>query len=190
MKKILKKHWPLMGIGLLVVVALYYIAKGYVGLLPETLIQGLLPEEGVRLENIHFTQDSPDDRTRWILDAKQAHFSKDRTLVSFSEFKVRLEAENKPFVYLTGQKGDYNQSTGLLGLQGGLHGETEDGYNVLTESLFYEHEQGILKSDKTIRITGPFFSVEGEGLYCNVEKQVLTLKANVTAVIDKKGLNL
>ncbi|MFH1491365.1 MAG: LPS export ABC transporter periplasmic protein LptC [Pseudomonadota bacterium] len=190
MKKILKKHWPLMGIGLLVIVVLYYIAKGYVGIFHDPLIRGLIPKEGVHLENIHFTQDGPDDRMRWILDAKQAQFSKDRSLISFHEFKIRLETENRPFINLTGQKGDYNQSTGFLDLQGNLLGETEDGYSVLAERLLYEHGQGLLKSDQFVRITGPFFSLEGKGLYCDIEKEVLTLSANVTAVIDKKGLNL
>ena len=161
-----------------------------IGFFREPLIQGLISKEGVHLENIHFTQDSPDERKRWILDAEQAQFSKDRSLISFHEFKIRMEEENRPVVILTGQRGEYNQGTGFLNLAGNLRGETEDGYRVMADKLLYEHEQGILKSDTFVRVTGPFFSLERTGLYCDLKKEVLTLKAGVTAVIDKKGLNL
>ena len=179
-----------MGIGLLVIVVLFYILKGQMDFSPDSIIKGMIPKEGIQLENIHFTQDSPDDRMKWILDARNARFSEDRNFISFKDFRIRLKSEKKPFMELTGRSGDYNKSAGSLNLQGDLRGDTEDGYSVKTDHLLYEHGEGILKSDKHVQITGPFFSLEGVGIFFNLEKETLTIKAKVTAVINKEGFTL
>ncbi|MEE9609745.1 MAG: LPS export ABC transporter periplasmic protein LptC [Desulfatiglandales bacterium] len=190
MKRIFKKHWPLIGIGvLLIVVSLYLIhARKEIG--GASLLTDLVSEEGLSLKDIHYTQNNPDEGMKWILDAKEVKFSKDRTFFSFRNFRLKLEPENRPRVELQGKRGDYNKKSGEINLHGDLQGHTDNGYSIFTEHMVYKEKEGYLKTDQPVKIFGPFFSVAGRGLYFNPEKETLRIISDVTTHINKDSLNL
>jgi lipopolysaccharide export system protein LptC len=68
-------------------------------------------------------------------------------------------------------------------LQGDLIGQTEDGYRFRTEQAVYHHKEGYLETDKDVKISGAFFSVEGKGLFVDVGKEKGQVLSNVTTVI-------
>jgi LPS export ABC transporter protein LptC len=181
----LRKHWPLIGIGLLgllVSVHLYRAPKQTTGSSSGT---SAALEKGLKLEDIHYSQDDPHDRVKWFLDAKEAILSDDKQVISFRNFKLRLEPENRPRVELEGEKGAFHRDSGEIHVQGAVRCSTGDGYTIVTESAVYSQKKGCLETHDPVKITGPFFSLEGRGLFLNVEKETLLIPSDVTALIDK-----
>jgi LPS export ABC transporter protein LptC len=181
----LRKHWPLIGIGLLgllVSVHLYRAPKQTTGSSSGT---SAALEKGLKLEDIHYSQDDPNDRVKWFLDAKEAILSDDKQVISFRNFKLRLEPENRPRVELEGEKGAFHRDSGEIHVQGAVRCSTGDGYTIVTESAVYSQKKGCLETHDPVKITGPFFSLEGRGLFLNVERETLLIPSDVTALIDK-----
>jgi LPS export ABC transporter protein LptC len=180
-----KKHWPLMGVAILAVVVAFYLIQAQRNSSRKPAEPNVSAEEGLKLEDIHFTQENPDEKVKWVLDAKEARLSKDKEIISFHKFRLRLEPQKRPRVELEGQRGEYYRASGEIHLQGDLKGTTEDGYSLVTQSAVYRYKQGRLETKDPVKITGPFFSVEGQGLQVNVEKETVHILSDVTALIDK-----
>jgi LPS export ABC transporter protein LptC len=181
----LRKHWPLMGIALLGILVGLHLFRAPKQNTEGPSGAGATVEKGLKLEDIHYSQDDPDDRLKWFLDAREATLSDDKQVISFRNFKLRLEPENRPRLELEGEKGSFHRNSGEIHLQGGLIGSTDDGYRIVTESAVYSQKKGCLESQDPVKLTGPFFSLEGRGLSLNIEKETLLIPSDVTALIDK-----
>jgi LPS export ABC transporter protein LptC len=187
MYKLLSKNWPLFGIGLLVLtVSFYMMARSRKEVVRKPALPGVMAE-GVKLEDIHFTQEGGDDRVKWSLDAKEVRFSEDRNRITFTQFRLKLEPEDKPVVHLEGRNGHYDKTLGKLLLTGDLRGRTEDGYTIVTEAATYNQKEGKLTTDEAVFIQGPLFSVEGEGLAYDVATEVLEIKSKVKTQIKGRS---
>jgi len=185
MSAFLRKNWPLVGIALLILTVLFYLGRSN----KEVVGKPALPvptEEGVKLEDIHFTNESTGEGLRWTLDAKEVRISEDRQKISFTQFRLRLEPQNRQTVHLEGKNGQYDKAGGRLVLSGGLRGQTEDGYTIVTESAVFHQNEGMVTTDEAVSITGPLFSVEGRGLSYDVTREVLEIKSEVKTQMNGK----
>jgi LPS export ABC transporter protein LptC len=183
MKKFLKKHWPLVAMGFVLALVTVYLFQGQKEPTGKTVAQDKESQQGIRLKDIHYLQDDPGHKVKWVLDASEAKLSKDQQVVTFLDFQVTLEPANRPAVTLRGNQGEYDKGTGRLVLQGNLIGETEDGYRFATEKAVYHHKEGYLETDKAVKISGAFFSVEGKGLLLDLGKETVQVLSNVTTLI-------
>ena len=191
MKKLFKKHWPLIVIGaLLLVVGIYLSGAREKQGIKQVVEADPEAEEGVKLKNIHYTQKDPDKNLTWLLDAKEVTFSENRQIMTFSNFRLRLEAKDRPTIELEGKRGDYNKETEVITLQGDLLGTMEDGYKIITDRAVYKGKEGYLTSDAPVTIHGPLFSIQGVGLYFNPEKETLKIGSDVITSIHDKELFL
>ncbi|MGD2125176.1 MAG: LPS export ABC transporter periplasmic protein LptC [Desulfobacteraceae bacterium] len=190
MTKFLKKHWPLAGILVLLAVVSFYLIQAQKEPIQKPALAEADADEGVKLEDIHYTQNDPDQRVKWVLDATEVKLTKDKRYIRFRDFRLRLEPEDRPAVELEGKKGKYDKNTGEITLRGNLRGRTDNGYRFMTERAIYKQKQGDLETDQPVKIIGPFFSVEGRGLYFNVENEILIIHHNVTTSIDNDALIL
>ncbi len=139
--------------------------------------------EGIRLKDIHYVQDDPAHKVKWALDASEATLSKDQQVVTFMNFHLTLQPENKPRVTVQGKQGEFDKRTGRLLLQGDLMGETDDGFRFATEQAVYDHKQGCLETDRVVKISGALFSIEGKGLFLDVGKEKMQILSNATTLI-------
>ena len=186
-----KKHWPLAGIALLLLVATLYIFDAQETIVEEPKSTDTVMEEGVELmENISFTGGDPDKGEKWVLNAKEVRVSDDQTVYSGIDFGFKLERRDGTHIELRGDKADYNSSTGEISLQGALNGQTSKGYKIVTDHLLYNDKNGYLVTDGPVKIIGPFLSVSGQGLYFNPEKKVLRVLSDVTTLINRKWVAL
>ena len=163
-----------------------YLIKARNEFAEKPILTELFSEEGIKLKDIHFTQDNPDDGVKWILDAKEAKFSKDKLFISFKNFRFKLEPTNKPSIELEGENGDYNKNSGEINLRGDLKGETNNGYKIATNHLLYQQKEGYLKTEEPVQINGPFFSVAGQGLFLNLNRETFRVISGVTTRIDSE----
>jgi LPS export ABC transporter protein LptC len=185
MNKFLRKHWPVLGIGVLLTVVGFYLFGAQGRFLAKPILGDILSKEGIRLADIHYTQDNPDQGTKWVLDAEEVTFSKDRKFMSFNNFLLNVESKDRPSIKLKGKTGDYDTRSGVINLRGDLQGDTENGYRIMTEQMTYKNKDGFLKTDKPVKIVGPLFSVEGTGLLFNLEKKTLKINRDVITVLKK-----
>jgi len=185
MSAFLRKNWPLVGIALLILTVIFYLGRSHEEVIGKPILPGVTAE-GVKLEDIHFTNESTGDGLRWTLDAKEVRISEDRQKISFTQFRLKLEPQNRQSVHLEGKNGQYDKAGGLLTLSGGVRGQTEDGYTIVTESAVFHQNEGRLTADEAVSITGPLLSVEGRGLSYDVAREVLEIKSEVKTQMNGK----
>lgn len=188
MKKVFTKHWPLLAIGILGIVVGFNMLRAPEKTVPEPVVKDLGEDEGIKLQDIHYTQDDPGEKVKWDLDAKEVRFSPDRSFFSFKKFRLTLKPEDRPTIALEGNRGDYNKDTQEIKLLGNLHGMTANGYTIHAEHLLYNQKEGILTTDGPVTIEGPFFSVAGHGLFFNLEDEFFRMVSGVTTTIDQNIL--
>ena len=190
MKKLLRKHWPLLGIAGLLIIVATYLTKVYQEFGKGQSLPDIFSKEGIKLADINFSQSRPDESLKWNLDAKEVRLSKDRQFIHFKDFQLRLDRVERPSLAFEGRCCDYDQNAGEASLYGDLQGTTEDGYQIATQRLSFKQEEGVLTTEDHVEITGPFFSVAGKGLRFDLEKEHLRILSGVTTLIDGKSLAL
>ena len=188
MKKFLKKYWPIFGLVFILLIAVYYLIIARTGDVKDSLVSQLIPVEAIK--NIHYIQHNPEEGMKWTLDAQEVIFSKDRQNISFKNFHLRLESENRAPVELQGQGGKYNKSLNEIQLWGKVRGVFEDGYQFKTERLLYQQREGTLKSDDYIQVAGPFFSLKGKGLRFDLKRKTILVQSDVKTVVNRKTFKL
>ena len=185
MKRFLKRHWPLLGLCALMLLATFYLLKSGKDLFKApALLKNLMSGEGLKLEDVHYAQDNPDDKIKWVVDAREVRFSGDRKNVEFVDFRLKVEPEDKPWFKLNGKKGSYSKDTGKIELFGSIDGFSSDGYRILTEYLLINEKAGHLSTDKPVKISGPFFVVDGQGLFADLKGERMKVLSNVTTNIN------
>jgi LPS export ABC transporter protein LptC len=183
MRKVIKKVWPLIGIGGLLLLAGVHILLSQRESPSTSAPSDKGAAEGMRLEDIHYSHADPDDKVTWLLDAAEVTFSKDRRFMSFLDFRLKVQPQDRPRLDLIGQRGDYDTETGELVLQGALRGKTDNGYTFETEYVVYNQKKGDLETNEPVMITGPFFSIQGRGLSFDVNREILRIHSEVTTLI-------
>lgn len=186
MKRIIKKTWPLIGIGALILLAIIHILLAQRDLAPPSPLSDKSPAEGIRLEDIHYSHTDPDNKVSWLLDAAKVTFSKDRRRMSFSEFRLRVQPQEKPRLELTGQRGEYDTESGELVLRGAIKGKTDSGYTFETEYALYNQKKGNVHTHEPVVISGPFFSIRGTGLSFDLNREILKIHSEVTTLIKNR----
>lgn len=179
-----------MGIGAVIGTVLFYVILARLGPAGIPISAVINPEESLKLQDIHLAETTPDRGLKWVLDASEGKISKDQRIISFTNFRLRLEPENRPKVALEGKRGEYDKHSGNLSLSGGLKGQMDTGYVITTEEAIFRQKQGDLETDKPVKIIGPFFSVEGRGLYVNVKDETLKILSEVKTTIRDDSLIL
>jgi LPS export ABC transporter protein LptC len=189
MLRIPLKSLPIIGIVTLFAVIGFFLVKAdYKGIIKDTISRSTGSEEGFELKNIHYMQNNPDEDAKWVLDADRVTFTKDRQLISFDKFRFKLELENNTTVEFKGDKGDYDKNSHEINLWGDLSGYMDSGYGLYTEHILYRQKEGFLESDKPVKITGPFFSVEGKELQYDLKREILRIDSDVTTLILRGSL--
>jgi LPS export ABC transporter protein LptC len=144
--------------------------------------------DGVKLKDIQYTQDDPDKGLKWVLDAREIKLSEDNDSILFHDFHLKVEPENRPCLELMGNKGDYSRDSGVINLWGNLKGFSGNGYKIFTEHLLINEKRGHVSTEESVEIVGPFFSVAGQGLFFDLEKESLRILSNVTTIVEKGSL--
>ncbi|MEJ2587875.1 MAG: LPS export ABC transporter periplasmic protein LptC [Deltaproteobacteria bacterium] len=187
----MKRHWPLLGLLLLlVVVGFYFVKAGTKIIKAPALLKDIVSGEGLRLKDIHYAQDNPDDRVKWVLDAKEVSFSSDRETIRFKAFTLRVEPEDRSGFQLKGDRGKYTKNNGKIELWGNLDGSSEDGYRIQTEYAMINEKKALLHSDRAVKISGPYFQVNGKGLKADLNGKRFEVLSAVTTVIKEDEIDL
>ena len=188
MKILLKRHWPLLGLGALLLIVGLYLAKSGKELVKTTsLLKDMVSGEGLKLKDIHYRQDDPEDKVKWVLDAEEVQLSEDEKIVRFYDFDLKVETEGRPGLKVSGKRGNFFKDSKKLELWGDLKGFYGNDYEIFTEYLLVSNNLERLNTDKPVRISGPFFTVEGRGLFADLANNTIKILSDVTTTL-KEGL--
>ncbi len=185
MKNFLKKQWPLIALALVLLVAVFYLVRSGRETAENGIVRDLMSGEGVKLQDIHYTQDDPDARIKWVLDAREVRFSQDRRTIFFHGFRLSMTPRDRPWFRLNGKEGRYSRDTGDMQLWGDLKGTSGNGYTILTQRMIINEKRGVVRTDQPVRIMGPLFSVDGRGLTADMKTERLKVLSHVTTTIHK-----
>ena len=86
------------------------------------------------------------------------------------------------------EEGDHTKDSGEINLWGNLEGSSENGFRIITDHILIHEKTRRLTTEKPVMIFGPFFSVYGQGLCVDLEKETLKILSNVHAVINEGPL--
>ena len=188
MKRFVKRHWPLLCVGVLLLVVVFYFAKaGKDFVKTATLLKDVISGEGVKLKDIHYRQDDPDEKVQWVLDAKEVRFSEDRKIIKFFEFYLKVKAEEKSGFSLRGERGVYFKDDGKIELWGKLDGTYGAEYRFLTEYVVINEKKGTVNNEEPVEIQGPFFNVKGKGLFVDLSENRIKILSNVVTTIEREA---
>jgi LPS export ABC transporter protein LptC len=168
----------------LIVIGLYWFSQGN-DIVDELAAVRINQGGGLTLENIHYVQDNPDEGVNWILDAGKVKFTEDKQRISFDNFELKLSPDSEHSVRIEGDSGNFNRNSNKLELKGGLKGYTNEGYSLGAEHVIFRQSDGILSSDESVELSGPFMTVKGKGLYLDLNEMNLKILNNVTTFIDR-----
>lgn len=187
MRILLKRHWPLFGLGILLAVVSFYLLKsGKGGGKPD--VGDIITGDGLVLKDIHYSQDDPDKGMLWSLDAQEMKSSGDKKSISFKGFRMKVQPKEGEPAELTGGSGDYSRDSGEINLWGNLDGVYGNQFRVRADHLLVLEKKEEMTSDKAVKMTGPGFSVEGQGLLVDFREENLKILSNVTATIENEAV--
>jgi len=188
MRQLIRRYWPLLGLVLVaLLVGFHFVEKGLL-VFKELPFEQADTGEGLRLRDVHYTQDDPAQELKWTLDAEEVRFSQDRETIYFTEFSLEVRSESRPPFHLKGKQGKYSKDSGSINLWGDLEGVSENGFRVVTQQISIDEKTACLKTNKPVQIWGPSFSVEGQGLFADLKKKRFRILSNVTTTIEKEAV--
>jgi LPS export ABC transporter protein LptC len=190
MKKTLFRYSPLAVIVFLFLVIGFYLIKAPKKFTDDRLWVETVSGDGIKMTNIHYIQNNPHEGVKWVLDAKEGASSKDMGHISFKTFQLKLEPQNGSSMELKGQGGEYDKRSNEINLRGDLYGMINGEYKIFTDHLIIRQKEGDLRTEEPVRIIGPFFSIEGKGLFLSFEEETLRIHSNVTTRINRTALVL
>jgi len=175
-----------MGLGaLLLVVALYLAGSGKELVKTASILKDMGSGEGLKLKDIHYRQDDPEDKVKWVLDAREVQISEDKRMIRFYDFYLRLEPEGKPGFKLSGKRGNYSKDSEKIELWGDVEGSYGAKYQIATDYLLVSDHLERLSTDRPVSISGPFFDVKGEGLLADMTNETIRILSNVTTTLKE-----
>jgi len=184
MKKVPVILWPIVGIFfLLVIIAAFIFRVPHLSKI-SSLTSSLIPGESLKISDITFNQDYKNGEGGWELIAEEARFFDTNQMVYLKDVLLTLNSLEKNSYIIKGNEGDYCRKSEEIILKGNVVGRSAKGYQIETSMLVYKQKSESVVTDKPVRLIGPFFQVEGDGLFLDLKKNTYKVKQNVYTTIE------
>jgi LPS export ABC transporter protein LptC len=182
MRKIPLVVWPVAGIITLLLIVAVFIIKGPPLAQVSTRESTSVPGESLTMSELKYDQDHEDGHA-WELTAKEAHFFDTAQVVSLRDVLLRVDSAKDNSYTIRGNEGDYCRKTEEIVLKGDVVGRSASGYQIETSQLTYKQKEESVVTDKSVRMSGPFFSLKGDGLSVDLRSMRFKVWRNVDTTI-------
>jgi len=183
MRKIPKITWPIAGILVLLMIAAFFLFKVPHLVMVSSTTSNLVPGESLKVSDVKYSQDYKNGEGKWELKAKEAHILHKSQIVALKDVFLKLDSVEKNSFTIKGNEGDYFRESGKIILKGDVIGRSANGYQIETSLLIYSQKDESVETDQPIRVVGPFFRVEGDGLYIDLKTKKFMVKENVCTTV-------
>jgi LPS export ABC transporter protein LptC len=175
--------WPLAGIIVLLLIVACFISKGVRLSEVSPTASTMVPGESLTMSEVKYDQDHEDNRG-WELIAKEAHFFDATQVVALTEVLLKVNSSEDNAYEIRGNEGDYCRKTEEIVLKGNVVGRSAGGYKIETSQLTYKQREESVETDKAVRMSGPFFTVNGEGFSLDLRSNRFKVWSNVYTTIS------
>ncbi|RLB12222.1 MAG: LPS export ABC transporter periplasmic protein LptC [Deltaproteobacteria bacterium] len=188
MKRFVRRYWPVLGLVFMVLVIAYYIVSAPRKVVKKAnTLNHILPRYALQLQDVHYTHDDPNKEIKWELDAKKVRFSKDRSIITFSNFHLIIHSKGQKGFDLKGKEGRYKRNESMLYLKGDLIAIYSGNYKLYTNSMIFNEKTGLGSSKDPVEIKGPFFHINGIGMHLDIKKKKIKVLSDVNSIIYKSS---
>jgi len=186
--QILKKNWSLCCmVGFIIIIAGYIISGSDIVLsLVKHQVVTEDQTEGLNLQEASYSHET--DEMKWSIDAAKVQFSKDQQHISFTDFLLTISPKSQSLFKVHGKNAYYDRTNGIIYMSGNITGKSDDGYKLETDRAYINEQTKEIKSDTFIKITGPFFTVTGNGFEGQLAQQQFRVLSEANTNIDKEAL--
>jgi len=174
--------WPLAGIIVLLLIVVGFISKGVRLSEVSTAALTMVPGESLTMSEVKYDQDHEDGKG-WELIAKEAHFFDTTQIVSLTEVLLKVNSSEDNAYEIRGNEGDYCRKTEEIVLKGDVVGRSASGYMIETSQLTYKQREESVVTDKPVRMSGPFFTVKGDGFSLDLRSSRFKVWSNAHTTI-------
>jgi len=130
------------------------------------------------LEKVHFVEDKHGQKT-WELEAKTVRLYQDENLSVLEDVKVTFYAKEGRIFYLTGKQGKVHQGSKDVELTGDVVLTSNDGYQLKTQSVAYQHSEKTVSTSDPVEIEGEQIRLTGKGMLVNIDSRTLKVLSQV-----------
>jgi len=187
--KILRKNWSLCCMTILIVIIGGYIASGsdiVLKLGQQRIATTEDQNEGLSLQEAAYSHET--DEIKWNIDAMKIQFSQDQQHINFTDFLLTISPKNRSPFRVSGERAYYNRVDGTIHMSGNIMGKSDDGYQLETDRASVNEQTKEIKSDAFVKITGPFFTVTGNGFEGQLTQQQFRVLSKTNTNIYKEVL--
>lgn len=150
---------------------------------PEEL-EALPADVDLALQDLHYTQ-TEDGQQRWTLDAEQARYLKDSSLVHLQGVGMEFYRTGRfGDVQLVSREGRFNEETRQVEVWGNVVVTTGRGEQLFTERLRYNAAEQRLSTAEAVRMLAPGMDLRGIGMQVDLARGRLLLRKEVRMRID------
>ncbi len=150
-------------------------------------VAAIVPGALLHAHNFNWTQ-MRGDRSQWVLKAKDASYSNDKTSIILVEPRLSMTAQNGKHLSLTASRAVlkvHGNHISRAEMSGGLTVDYGD-FVLTTDAATFLPDNDELHAPGAVKISGPGLNVAGIGLSGRPKAQVFQLLKRVTTVIDEK----
>jgi len=140
----------------------------------------LRSDEDVAAETIQFSEWKGEKKI-WTLNAQRGKYHHQAKKASFEEAYVTFFPPEGGKMNLWAKMVFYDIDTGDIRARGEVRGESEEGYEFLTETLFYHAEKRIIETEDKVRLQKDRLSLTGVGMRGFLEEHRFILLSSVAA---------
>ena len=187
MKKIPIMMWPIGGIFFLLLIAAFFVCKVPQVWMDASTASNLSSGETLKMREIHYSQDYKNGEGKWELKAKEGYFLDKTQTLTLKDVSLRLDPARKAGFTIQGNEGNYHRERGEIIFRGEVTGRSADGYQIETNLLIYSEKDESVATDRSIKVTGPFFHVKGDSLFVDLVRKTFTVRGNVCTTL-KSGV--
>ena len=150
---------------------------------PESVPRNSSPEIDMSASGAEFSEMRGDTKL-WSLTAKKAEYDKKSGLIHLEEVHTEIYEGKGKGMAITSQSGIYNEGSRIVQMKGKVHVVTKRGMVLDTDFLEYRSAEGVVLTDRPIRVTDGRLTLTAQGMYLIIKDEQVRFHHQIQAVIE------
>jgi len=140
----------------------------------------------MNLEKVHFVEDKGGKKT-WELEAQSVQQYEDQNLLILRDVKVTVYTKEGRSFVISGKEGRVHQDSKDAELSGNVILTSNDGYQLRTQSVAYDHQTKRVTTPDLVEIQGDQIRVQGKGMVVDMEARTFRIMNQVKTQWRREG---